>query len=176
MNTTNLTKASSPIKLLSTLFMLGIGISYFFGLLMVVTWVGLTPNKVTQTLSKQPGPSEAVGQESTVTEEPINLNEEIEVPHLIDRNLLVQDTHVHLPVYSLIAVVLALIAAGIELKTSIKMWLIAFLFLGGWLDFLGMWGVKYLAAGFAYVTLAGGWIMFVSWLLVAVLAMRQMWF
>ena len=175
MQTFELKTAPAPVKLLASLIVVGIGISYIFGLLMVVLWVGLTPGKVVQTYS-QPKPAQVTQQESRVTETPIDLDTEIMTPHTIDRELLIQDTHVHLPVYTLIAAVLSVIAIGLDMRSGNKMWLICALFVGGWLDFLGMWGVKYIHAWFAFVTLAGGWMMFASWLVVTALATKQMWF
>jgi len=175
MKTFDLRTAPAPLKLLTSLVLVGIGISYFFGLLMVVLWVGLTPDKVVQTYAQQKTPA-AVRDQTTVTEAPIDLDEEMAPPHVIDRELLIQDTHVHLPIYTLIAAVLSLIAATLNMRVHFKMWLIFSLFLGGWLDFLGMWGVKYVSSAFAGMTLTGGWVMFCSWLIVIVLGMKQMWF
>ena len=174
MNTFSLSKAETPLKVVATLFLCGLGISYFFGLLMVMTWTGLTPRALQQSYQEKSIVSGSATT-STATDAPINLNQNINVPHKIDRDLLVQDTHVHLPVYTVIATLLSVITLGLNLQKRAKIWLIIALFLGGWLDFIGMWGLKFVASFFAYVTLAGGWLMFASWLVVTVMALAQMW-
>ena len=54
--------------------------------------------------------------------------------------------------------------------------LITVLFAAPWLDFAGMWLTKFASPRFAIVTLAGGWAMGAGYLVVAALAVRQMWF
>lgn len=175
MNTFSLSKAEPPLKVVVTLFLGGLGLSYFFGLLMVITWTGLTPQALQKSYQEQSITS-PTAKTSTATDAPIDLNQNVNVPHKISRDLLVQDTHVHLPVYTLIATLLSVITLGLNLRNRTTIWLVFALFLGGWLDFIGMWGLKYLAAFFAYVTLAGGWLMFASWLVVTGIALTQMWF
>jgi len=53
--------------------------------------------------------------------------------------------------------------------------LIVLLFAAPWLDFAGMWLTKLASPRFAIVTLAGGWAMAVAYLIVAALAVHQMW-
>src|SRR2546426_10233940 len=53
--------------------------------------------------------------------------------------------------------------------------LITVLFAAPWLDFAGMWLTKFASARFAIVTLAGGWAMGLGYLVVAALAVQQMW-
>ncbi len=142
---------------------------------MVVTWTGLTPEALKQSYQEHSITS-SPPKSTTETDTPINLDKTVKVPHKIDHDLLVQDTHIHLPVYSLIAALLSVITLGLELKNGTKIWLIVALFLGGWLDFLGMWGLKYIASIFAYFTLVGGWLMFASWLIVTIIGLKQMWF
>jgi len=50
------------------------------------------------------------------------------------------------------------------------------LFAAPWLDFAGMWLTKFASPRFAIVTLVGGWAMGLGYLVVAALAVQQMWF
>lgn len=169
----NISEAPTTIKLTVTLFLMGIGLSYLFGFLMVIFWVGLWPYEVIKTYTEENKSFKQTA--NVITDQPIDLNE-METTHTIDQKLLIQDSHIHLPVYAIIAAILSLITTTLNSSKKLKLGLIFLLFLGGWLDFLGMWGVKYLANAFAYVTLTGGWLMFGSWLIVTILTFKQMWF
>jgi hypothetical protein len=95
--------------------------------------------------------------------------------HTVDTKLLIQDTHVHVPMYGLIAAALGVMVAGLSLPRRRALGLIALLFAAPWLDFAGMWLTKLASPRFAIVTLAGGWAMGVAYLIVAALAIHQMW-
>jgi len=95
--------------------------------------------------------------------------------HHVDRDLLVQDTHVHMPMYAVIAAGLSLIVLGLPLSRSMGLAVIALLFAAPWLDFAGMWLTKLASPRFAIVTLAGGWAMALGYTIVAVIATYQMW-
>jgi hypothetical protein len=95
--------------------------------------------------------------------------------HTVDTNLLIQDTHVHVPMYGLIAAALGVVVAGLSLPRTWALGLIVLLFAAPWLDFAGMWLTKLASPRFAIVTLAGGWAMGVAYLIVAALAVHQMW-
>jgi hypothetical protein len=99
-----------------------------------------------------------------------------EEQHHVDLELLVQDTHVHMPMYAVIAACLSVIALGLAIPRRASMSIIVLLFAAPWLDFAGMWLTKLVAPGFAIVTLAGGWAMALGYTVVAVLALWQMWF
>ena len=93
----------------------------------------------------------------------------------MDRDLLVQDTHVHIPMYGVIAAALSAVVLGLALPSWAGFGLITLLFAAPWLDFAGMWLTKLVAPGFALVTLAGGWAMGLGYGIVTALAMWQMW-
>jgi len=54
--------------------------------------------------------------------------------------------------------------------------LITLLFAAPWLDFAGMWLVKFVSPAFAILTVAGGWAMGAGYTVVAGIAIQQMWF
>src|SRR5439155_6225743 len=110
-----------------------------------------------------------------VTERPISMAEMGEEQHHVDMNLLVQDTHVHMPMYAVIAACLSVIALGLALPRWAGLSIIALLFAAPWLDFAGMWLTKVASPRFAIVTLAGGWAMALGYTIVAALALWQMW-
>jgi len=95
--------------------------------------------------------------------------------HTVDTALLIQDTHVHVPMYGLIAAALGVLVTGLSLPRRWALGLIGLLFAAPWLDFAGMWLTKFASPRFAIVTLAGGWAMGVAYLIVAALAVHQMW-
>src|SRR5205809_5747689 len=63
-----------------------------------------------------------------VTERPISMAEMGEEQHHVDINLLVQDTHVHMPMYAVIAACLSVIALGLALPRWAGLAIIALLF------------------------------------------------
>jgi len=95
--------------------------------------------------------------------------------HEVDTNLLIQDTHVHVPMYGVIAAALSLVVAGLSLSQGWALALITLLFAAPWLDFAGMWLTKFVSGRFAAVTLIGGWAMGVGYLAVTALAIHHMW-
>src|SRR5437016_5689280 len=95
--------------------------------------------------------------------------------HTVDTKLLIQDTHVHVPMYGLIAAALGVVVVGLSLPRRRALGLIALLFAAPWLDFAGMWLTKLVSPRFAIVTIAAGWAMGVAYLIVAALAIHQMW-
>jgi hypothetical protein len=158
-----------------TFFLATIGVAYAFGFLMVTLWVGLTPRELAEAY-REPRPGVA-GEHARVTERPINLEEALAEAedHRIDTKLLIQDTHVHIPVYALIAFSLSLVALGLRWRPGFDVVVVLALFGGPILDFAGMWLTKFVAAGFAYLTLAGGWLMAASYLGVGLTAVWQIW-
>src|SRR2546428_1508401 len=95
--------------------------------------------------------------------------------HHADRDLLVQDTHVHMPMYAVIAACLAVITLGLSIRRWVGLAIITLLFAAPWLDFAGMWLTKVASPRFAIVTLAGGWAMALGYTIVAALSLWQMW-
>lgn len=172
-----LSRAPTPVRWAVTLFLGTIGVGYVFGILMVTLWVGLTPRDVAEVFRERQMEIGVEGAAAPVTERLIDLEEVLgeEEQHRIDTRLLVQDTHVHIPVYALIALALALIALGLRWRARSDLIVIFALFTGPALDFAGMWLTKFVADGFSYMTLAGGWLMAASYATVAAAALWQMW-
>jgi hypothetical protein len=95
--------------------------------------------------------------------------------HTVDTNLLIQDTHVHVPMYGVIAAALGVVVLGLCLRRVWAFGLITLLFAAPWLDFGGMWLTKFVSPRFAVLTLLGGWAMGGAYLIVTALAVYQMW-
>ena len=172
----DLRRADVRIKWLVTGLLATLGLSYVFGALMVALYAGFTPQHVAATYA---GPDMAMPmppETTVVVLHPMSMSDfaKPEV-HVVDTNLLIQDTHVHVPMYGLIAAGLGIVVLGLSLSPRWALGLIALLFAAPWLDFAGMWLTKFASPRFAIVTLAGGWAMAAGYLIVAALAVYQMW-
>jgi hypothetical protein len=167
------------LRWLVTLLLATLGASYLFGAWMVGLYAGFTPRKVAETYGpagETPMMMQMPPETTVVTEHSISMHDMGEEQHHVDLDLLVQDTHVHMPMYAVIAACLSVIALGLAIPRRASMSIIVLLFAAPWLDFAGMWLTKLVAPGFAIVTLAGGWAMALGYTVVAVLALWQMWF
>jgi len=166
------------VRWLATLLLATLGTSYLFGAWMVGLYAGFSPRKVAETygasgemmMAMQMPPDTTV-----VTERPVSMAEMGEEHHHVDRDLLVQDTHVHMPMYAVIAACLSVITLGLTAPRWAGLAIITLLFAAPWLDFAGMWLTKLVSPRFAIVTLAGGWAMALGYGIVAALATHQMW-
>jgi len=166
------------VRWLVTLLLATLGTSYLFGAWMVALYAGFSPRKVAETY----GPSgemrmamQMPPDTTVVTERSVSMAEMGEETHHVDMNLLVQDTHVHMPMYAVIAAALSLVTLGLTLPRWGGLAIITLLFAAPWLDFAGMWLTKLVSPRFAIVTLAGGWAMALGYTIVAALATYQMW-
>ena len=174
----DLRRSDVRVRWLVTLLLATLGTSYLFGAWMVGLYAGFSPRQVAETYGPAGETMMAMQMppESTiVTERPVAMAEMCEEHHHVDRDLLVQDTHVHMPMYAVIAGALSVIALGLALPRRAGLSIIALLFAAPWLDFAGMWLTKLASPRFAIVTLAGGWAMALGYGIVAVLATYQMW-
>jgi hypothetical protein len=166
------------VRWLVTLLLATLGTSYLFGAWMVGLYAGFTPNKVAATYGpagEAPMAMQMPPDTTVVTERPVSMAEMGEEMHHVDKDLLVQDTHVHMPMYAVIAAALSVVVLGLSISRAMGLALIALLFAAPWLDFAGMWLTKLVSPGFAIVTLAGGWAMALGYTIVAALALWQMW-
>ena len=171
-----LRRADARIKWLVTCLLATFGLSYIFGALMVSLYAGFTPARVAATYAG-PEMSMPMPPETTmVVNRPMSMADfaKPEV-HTVDTNLLIQDTHVHVPMYGVIAAALGVVVLGLSLRRAWAFGLITLLFAAPWLDFGGMWLTKFASPRFAILTLAGGWAMGVGYLVVTALAVYQMW-
>ncbi|HEY6807753.1 MAG TPA: hypothetical protein VI160_03105 [Gemmatimonadales bacterium] len=175
--TFDLRGADVRAKWLVTCLLATFGLAYGFGGVMVALYAGFTPARVAATYAGPPMAMPMPPDTTVVTTRPVTMSDfaQPEV-HTVDRDLLIQDTHVHVPMYGVIAALLSVIVLGTGLSPRAGVGLITLVFAAPWLDFAGMWLTKYAAPQFAIVTLIGGWAMGAGYLLVTAAAVRRMWF
>ena len=174
----DLRQSDVRVRWLVTLLLATLGASYLFGAWMVGLYAGYSPRKVAETYGpagEMPMTMQMPPDTTLVTERPISMAEMGEEQHHVDLDLLVQDTHVHMPMYAVIAACLSVIALGLSIPRWAGLSIIALLFAAPWLDFAGMWLTKLASPGFAIVALAGGWAMALGYVIVAAIATYQMW-
>jgi len=172
----DLRRSDARVRWLVTLLLCTLGVAYVFGAWMVGMYAGFTPRSVAATYVEptmaMPMPAETTTVvEHDVTPEEMGHAEQ----HQVDLALLVQDTHVHVPMYGVIATILSIVALGLAIPRWMGFALITLLFAAPLLDFMGMWLTKLVSPHFAIVTLAGGWAMGLGYTIVAALAFWQMW-
>ena len=173
----DLRRADAPVKWLVTCLLATLGLSYVFGALMVSLYAGFTPQHVAATYAG-PEMSMPMPPDTTmIVQHPMTMADfaQPEV-HTVDTNLLIQDTHVHVPMYGIIAAALSVVVVGLPLRRGWALGLITLLFAAPWLDFAGMWLTKFASARLAILTLIGGWAMGAGYVVVAALAVHRMWF
>jgi hypothetical protein len=159
--------APRPVKLAAVLFLLVLGYSYVFAFLMVKTWSGLTPSSVQATYV--PGPTmdmSAMPEHSTSTETPLDLGKVPDMKHTVDTNLLIQDSHIHIMIYAIVAALESVIIFGLGWPGGFRDLMIVLAFGFGALDFAGQWLMKAGLPGFAWLTIASGWGMALVYLIV----------
>jgi len=114
----------SPIeaRLAATLFLLLLGMADLFGAWQVKNFSAFTPAGVAATVSAgTPMQMEThAGHQTMISERPVT-PEEINAPrHRIDRELLVQDSHIHIPAYALTAAALSAIVLALRLSSRVR--------------------------------------------------------
>src|SRR3989442_1662850 len=106
----DLRRADVRVKWLVTGLLATLGLSYVFGAAMVALYAGFTPQSVAATYAgtemSMPMPPET----TMVVQRPMSMADFAgpEV-HTVDTKLLIQDTHVHVPMYGLIAAALGVV-------------------------------------------------------------------
>jgi hypothetical protein len=114
---------------------------------------------------------------TTVAEVPINPASLDAPSHRISRELLVQDTHVHVPVYAMTSAFLALVVFGLRLSSRARLLLVMLAFAAPVADFAGLWGAHlFPSRGVAFGSLAviGGAAMGVCYLVVLAASVAQL--
>jgi hypothetical protein len=196
------------LRLAATLFLLLLGLANLFGAWEVRNFVSFTPAGVAgavassgnagldmtssghdshaMTDSGHAGPDmPATGHAghdmaAGVSEEKPITVETLDKPHHhIDRDLLVQDSHVHIPAYAMTAAFLALIVFGLRLSSRARVALILLVFAAPFVDFVGLWGAHLSSGGglgWGAVAVAGGALMGLVYVAVLVLTLWQCWF
>jgi hypothetical protein len=117
--------------------------------------------------------------ETIMGEKPVEPASLDQPTHRITRDLLVQDTHVHVPVYAMTAAFLALVVFGLRLSSRVRVALVLCAFAAPFLDFAGLWGAHLFpgrGAIFGALAVGGGFAMGICYLVVFVIAMVQLWF
>lgn len=162
-----LRQADRSVKLGVLLFLLVLGYSYVFAFLMVRTWSGLTPTRVAATYVPKAGMDEMhMPAQSHATTQPIDLGQVPEMQHTVDTNTLIQDSHIHILIYDVVASLLTLIMLGLDWPAWWRDTMIVAAFATGALDFAGQWLMKFGLGGFAWLTLVSGWGMTLVYLIV----------
>jgi hypothetical protein len=179
-----LRQAPFEVRLAATLFLLLLGVADLFGAWEVRNFAAFTPREVAATVAAEreapmPAMPEMSMKASKAEERPVDLQALDRPRHTIGRDLLVQDTHVHIPAYALTAAALSLLVFGLRLSSRARSGLVLLAFAAPFADFVGLWGAQLLPrmALFAgALTVAGGFAMGLAYLLVLVLTLVQCWF
>jgi hypothetical protein len=161
----SLRRADVSVRLGAVLFMLVLGYSYFFAFLMVREWAGLTPSDVAATYV----PSDMSGMRPVTSEtstQALDLGSMEPEHHVVDTGLLIQDSHIHIMIYAIVAALQTLIILGLEWRAPFRNAAITAAFGFGALDFAGQWLMKAGLGGFAWLTIASGWGMSLVYLIV----------
>ncbi|MFQ5716452.1 MAG: hypothetical protein ACE5GQ_05065 [Nitrospinales bacterium] len=106
---------------------------------------------------------------------PITLDQIKEMPHKVDLKLLLQDAHVHLFSHGVLSLLMGILFFWSQIPERWKIVLIPLPFLGGVLDFAGMFLVKFLADGFAYLIIFAGSLTGISFAIVFFLSLYELW-
>jgi len=156
----SLRDAHRSVKLAVVLFLIGVGAAYLFAFLMVRTYAGLSPSTVAATYAPQsPLSVTSAPAEPSVHTESVDLSTMAEGPHRVDSGLLIQDSHVHLLLYAIVAALETLIILGLNWQPWLRDGVIVAAFVAGLTDFLGQWMIAFGFPGFAWLTIASGWTM-----------------
>ena len=169
----SLRDANRSVKLGAVLFLLVLGYAYLFAFLMVKTWSGLTPARVAATYVPAPGMNEMQMQmQSHATTQPLDLGQVPEMQHTVDTSLLIQDSHIHIMIYAIVAALLTLIILGLDWPAWWRDTVIVAAFVTGAFDFAGQWLMNFGLGGFAWLTIASGWGMSLVYLIVLASTVR----
>ena len=171
----SLRHANRSVKLAVLLFLLVLGYAYSFAFLMVKTWSGLTPTRVSATYVPSPGMNEMqMSEQSHATTQPLDLGKVPEMQHTVDTNLLIQDSHIHVMMYAVVAALLTLIILGLDWPAWWRDTMIVAAFATGALDFVGQWLMNRGLGGFAWLTILSGWGMALVYLIVLYSTVRTL--
>lgn len=162
----SLRDANRSVKLAAILFMLVIGYAYVFAFLMVREYAGLTAGSVAETYVPRKVEASKLPQESRSSTQALDLSTMKAEHHRVDTRLLIQDSHVHIMIYAIIAALQTLIILGLGWRAAWRDLVILCAFGAGALDFAGQWLMKAGIGGFAWLTLASGWLMVAVYLAV----------
>lgn len=175
-----LPQAPFEVRLAATLFLLLLGVADLFGAWEVKNFADFTPRGVAATVKADEGRPMAMCEHcsSMAAEREVDLATLDRPRHTIGRDLLVQDTHVHVPAYALTALALSLIVFGLALGSGARSAIVLLAFAAPFADFVGLWGAQLWPRQgllFGGLTVAGGFSMGLAYLAVLLLALAQCW-
>ncbi len=167
-------------RLAATLFLLLLGVADLFGAWQVRNFAAFTPQGVASAVAPAGHHEMAMAccSVSTAAETPVSPETLDVTEHHINRELLVQDTHVHVPVYAMAAALLALVVLGLRMSSRVRSAVIALLFAAPALDFAGLWGAHLWpgeGSAFGALAVGGGFLMGAAYLAVLGVAVLQLW-
>jgi hypothetical protein len=170
--------APLEVRLAATLFLLLLGLANLFGAWQVRNFAAFTPRGVAVAVGQDGREHADHHSHGKMGETPVDLADLDRPRHHIDRQLLVQDSHVHIPVYAITAVLLSWILFGLRLSSRGRVALVLVLFAAPFLDFAGLWGAHLGEAPLFWgsVAVAGGFAMGAAYLIVLALTLSQCWF
>jgi len=168
----SLRDADRSVKLAALCFLGALGLAYVFAFLMVKQYAGLTPGDVAATYVPAEVEASAMAAESKSSTQPNDLMTMTEERHRIDAQLLIQDSHVHILLYAIVAALEALIILGLEWSARWRDAVILCAFGSGVLDFAGQWLMKSGLSAFAWLTIGAGWLMAAVYVVVLLGTMR----
>jgi hypothetical protein len=170
--------APLEVRLAATLFLLLLGLANLFGAWQVRNFAAFSPRGVAATVGPEGREHAAHNAHGKMGETQVDLDSLDQTRHRIDRQLLVQDSHVHIPVYAITAVLLAGIFFGLRLSSRGRVALVLLLFAAPFLDFAGLWGAHLGGAPLFWgsVAVAGGFVMGAAYLIALGLTLFQCWF
>jgi hypothetical protein len=166
------------VRLAATLFLLLLGLADLFGAWQVKNFAAFTPSGIARTVGALDHSMPEMGH-GAMEEKPVDLSTLNEPTHHIPRELLVQDTHVHVPVYAMTAAFLAILLFGLRLSSRARTGLVFLAFAAPFLDFAGLWGAHLSKGGGRFwgaIALLGGLLIGLAYLAVLVLVLNQCWF
>jgi len=155
----SLRDADRSVKLAALLFMLVLGYAYIFAFFMVKQYAGLSPTDVATTYVPQRVEASQLPEASKSTTRALDLSSMEPEHHHVDTQLLIQDSHIHIMIYAIIAALQTLIVLGLGWSAWWRDLVILTAFGSGALDFAGQWLMKAGIGGFAWLTIASGWLM-----------------
>ena len=88
--------------------------------------------------------------------------------HHVDTRLLIQDSHIHIMLYAIVAALQTLLIFGLEWSATWRNTVIIAAFGSGAFDFVGQWLMKAGSPGFSWLTLVSGWLMAAVYVVVLV--------
>ncbi|SRR5258708_3100844 len=171
-----LPRSPFEVRLAATLFLLLLGVADLFGAWEVKNFAAFTPAATAAAVAPEEPHAMAMCAAcgTMAMEHPVDLATLDRPRHVINRELLVQDTHVHVPVYAITAGALSLIVFGLRLRSRARSVAVLLAFAAPLLDFAGLWGAHLLPRSgslFGGIAVAGGCTMGLvyTWVLFATL-------